>query len=204
MKVIIAQNAGFCGGVERAYEMVKKEFFDKKKKKNQKIAPAFILGSLVHNDGVAKEVESWGIKRIKNLRSIKKNSIVIITAHGAPKEVYEKITRKGAQVFDATCPKVALIHQLVKEKKQAGFQVIIFGDKNHKEVRGIASWGGSNLKIINSLKEARMLWEKYFSPKAKKHQKVKKVLLVSQTTQPILEFEKVKNFFKKSFSKERF
>ncbi len=155
--------------------MVKKNSLIKKEERTKNV-PVFILGSLVHNDGVAKEVESWGIKKIKNLRSVKENSIVIITAHGAPKEVYEKIAQKGAKVFDATCPKVALIHQLVKEKKQAGFQVVIFGDKNHKEVKGIASWGGSDLKIVNSLKEAQALWKNHFFQKKKGRQKAKKSL----------------------------
>ncbi len=202
MKIIIAQKAGFCGGVKRAYEMTKKNFF--KKKKNQKLDSVFILGSLVHNDGVAKEVESWGIRKIKNLKPVKKNSIVIITAHGAPKEIYEKITQKGARIFDATCPKVALIHELVKSKKKAGFQVIIFGNKNHKEVKGIASWGGNNLKIIDSFKEAQKLWKEHFSQKAKKIQKTRKVLLISQTTQPVLKFEKIKNFLKQAFCKGSF
>jgi len=189
MKIIIAKNAGFCGGVRRAYELVKRELHLKAPKRSSNV---FILGSLVHNEGVSQEVESWGIQKIKNLRPVKKGDVLIITAHGAPKEVYEKITQKGAKIFDATCPKVSLIHKIVKRSCATGTKVVVFGDKKHKEVKGILSWAGKKAEVIKDLKEAKEVWKR-LENKAKKEEKL---LLVSQTTQPFMEFDKVKEFFK--------
>lgn len=179
MIVKVAKNAGFCGGVNRAFVMVKKKF------KNSKSKPrVLILGSLVHNENVAAVIGGWGIKKINTLRSIKKDDIVIITAHGVSKERIQKIKDKGATVFDVTCPNVSRVHRSVSEYVKKGYDIVIFGDRKHKEVKGINGWCKNKAKIIENEKEMKSLAKTIARSK-----KNKPILVVSQTTQSITLFD---------------
>lgn len=177
MKITVAKNAGFCFGVKRAYDLacacpVRKKCSD-----------IYILGKLVHNDDVCRDLTSRGIREIKSLNDIKDGTI-IFTAHGVGPGLYEKASQKGLKIIDTTCPKVMKAQRLAKNYTQKGYQVIIFGDKKHKEVRGIKEWSRNKAKIIRSLKEAKKL----------KLDKNKKYCLISQTTQNVEEFRKIKNY----------
>lgn len=179
MKITVAKNAGFCFGVKRAYDLACSNSRSRGK--------IYILGKLVHNDDVCRDLKKKGIKEIKSLSQIK-NGTIILTAHGVGPSLYEKAAKKGLKVVDTTCPKVMKAQRLAQNYAKKGYQIIIFGDKNHKEVKGIREWSGNKAKIIGSFKEAKKL----------KLKKSKKYCLISQTTQNVQEFKKIRDYLSRA------
>lgn len=171
MDIFVSQFGGFCDGVKRAYDVVKDLSLENVKK------PVFVLGSLVHNDDVVRQIEKKGIGKIsqEDFEKSKKGEIgtIIITAHGVSPLVFEKIREKGIELLDTTCPKVTRAQRLTRNYIQRGEQVILVGDKEHKEVQGIWEWGEKKPFIVSSLEEAKRL----------KVPRGKKTFIVSQTTQ---------------------
>lgn len=175
MKITIAENAGFCFGVKRALDTI-----NKIKDKN-----IYVLGKLIHNPRVIQDLEKKGIKSIENSDNIGENSTIIISAHGIPDKTIEELKNKNLEVIDCTCPLVKKVHNLTKDAEKQGYTIIIFGDKEHTEVKGIKG----NLKntiIISDISEIKNL------------DKNKKYCLVSQTTQSVEKFNKLVEELKKS------
>jgi 4-hydroxy-3-methylbut-2-en-1-yl diphosphate reductase len=139
----VAKSSGFCSGVRRAIDISLKLSGE-----NRKI---YILGDIVHNSFVVSHLESKGIKKIKKL-SARKGATLIIRAHGAPKSLFAKARAMGYRVVDATCPKVKEIYRIARrlEKKQ---KLIIIGDHDHDEVKGIAGQLKGKPIIIESVKD---------------------------------------------------
>lgn len=190
MQIIKAKNIGFCGGVKRAFEMVEDGF--KKKDLNKKV---FTLGSLAHNRGVEKRIKEMGIEKISNMRKVKKGDTVIITAHGTSSLVYERIIARGAKVFDTTCVNVKRVQALAKEYQKKGWRVLIFGDRKHKEVRGILGHCRMKAEVVGDLREAIKTFNRI-----KKDGRFDKMVLMSQTTKNTKIFKKISDEFRK-FSK---
>ena len=185
VKISLTKNCGFCGGVQRAFSIVKKEFKDKSLKRR-----VFILGSLVHNENVMDMIKQWGIKKIKTLRSVKAGDVVIITAHGVRKDVMEQVLAKGCKLFNATCPKVSIIHKKVMDHHEKGFKVVIFGDREHKEVKGINGWCEGKASVVSDLADAKVLVKKWTMDKDKDKDK-DPIIIVSQTTQNADHYQQV-------------
>ncbi|MCK5460253.1 4-hydroxy-3-methylbut-2-enyl diphosphate reductase [Candidatus Parcubacteria bacterium] len=165
MKIIISKFAGFCHGVEMAYQTV----IDCAKQNNGDI---YILGDLCHNHEIVKKIESLGIKRIDSINDIQKGTI-IITAHGITREIMLKAKSKKLKIIDTTCPKVKKLQQIVHKFYKQGKQIIIFGDKNHKEIKGVNSWCDYQAVIISKIKDLQNI----------DFAKFRNALFVSQTTQ---------------------
>lgn len=168
MKIKIAENAGFCFGVKRALNQIEK--LDNKEDN-------YILGKLIHNPQVVNELEKKGLKSvlIEDINKLNKNSTIIISAHGVPDKTINNLKNQNFKVIDCTCPLVKKVHNLTKDAEKQGSSVIIFGDKEHTEVKGIAG----NLKdpvIISNINEINNI------------SKNRKYCLVSQTTQNVEEF----------------
>ncbi|MCX7641331.1 MAG: 4-hydroxy-3-methylbut-2-enyl diphosphate reductase [Elusimicrobiales bacterium] len=180
MRIIIAQNAGFCPGVNLALEKVI-ELASKKKKK------IYTLGQLIHNNDVIKELEKRQIKAIDKIDEIEdiRNSILVIRAHGIPPELENEIKDKKIDFVDATCPLVKRVHKIITYYKEKGYKTIILGDPNHAEVIGLIGYAKPNFVVISSEKEAEEL------------KNLDKVNLVSQTTQEEELFIKVANILSK-------
>ena len=180
MKISIAEYAGFCFGVKRAIDQIEK--LNKNNKKN-----IYVLGKLIHNPQVIKDLEKKGVKsiEIENIDNLNKNSTIIISAHGVPDNLITKLKKKGFKIIDSTCPLVKKVHNITKEAEKEGYKIIIFGDKEHTEVKGIKG----NLKhaiVISDINEINKLDEK------------KNYCLVSQTTQDVEKFDKLIKELKKS------
>ena len=139
MKIILSQFAGFCDGVRRAFEIVQNIESEKIKK------PVYVLGSLVHNQDVVKKIEEKGIHKIDMQKFLEAKpgeiGTVIITAHGAGPKIYEIAKEKNIDVIDTTCPKVIKVQRLAQVYSKRGYDIILVGDKNHKEVQSIFEWG---------------------------------------------------------------
>ena len=129
MKINVAKSAGFCFGVKRAVKIAL-ETADTGK-------PIFMLGDIVHNEDVVREIGSKGIQKINKLAGAGKNKVLLIRAHGESLKTIKKARGLGYTIVDATCPMVKEIHTIAKEMEKKGYVVIIIGDTHHDEVRGI-------------------------------------------------------------------
>ena len=169
MNVILAKSAGFCFGVKRAVNMV----YDEIAKKHDK--PIYTYGPIIHNDEVVKDMKDKGVIVVDDLKDLKHLSPgpMIIRSHGISRAEYEQIENSGFEIISATCPFVTKIHRLVEEYSAKEYQIIIIGNADHPEVKGIRGWvHGEDVKIIANAQEAELLEEN----------EKKKVCVVSQTT----------------------
>ena len=144
-KVILAENAGFCFGVQRAVETS----IDIKKKYNKKI---YTLGPLIHNSDVVAFLEQNDIYAIdyENINDLQEGDVVIIRSHGIPEAVFNDLKSRGLEVIDATCPFVTNIQKKVKKYSKEGYNIIIVGDENHPEVIGINGWCDNKATITKN------------------------------------------------------
>ena len=128
MQIHLAQSAGFCFGVRRAIKIARSLAAS-----HQAVC---MLGDLVHNETVIRELEAAGIRKIKRLGP-KRNGRLLIRAHGASRRTLAKACRHGYTLVDATCPMVREIHRIVRSMDRQGRRVIVIGDRHHDEVLGI-------------------------------------------------------------------
>ncbi|TCL69344.1 4-hydroxy-3-methylbut-2-enyl diphosphate reductase [Hydrogenispora ethanolica] len=171
MEIILAKSAGFCFGVKRALEMVQKALQDRS-------APVFCLGPLIHNPAVVEELEQNGLQVIDNIRNLPAGRLVI-RSHGVGPGVYREAAAQNLEIVDATCPFVKNVQQLAVFLVDQGYQVIIFGEKEHAEVAGVLESVGGNAFVIHG-QEA--LPESGIGPK---------VGVISQTTQDIAGYQRL-------------
>lgn len=131
-KVVVAPESGFCYGVQRAMDMVERAL-----RNGQKIA---LLGPIIHNPIVIKQLEMQGARIIEKVSEAKDEEIVFIRSHGVPPDIYEEIKKRNLRYIDATCPFVARAQRIVKEMSQKNFQVVIIGKKHHPEIIGLRGY----------------------------------------------------------------
>jgi len=170
LELLIADHAGFCGGVRRAFQMAEEA--------GQEHGKWYTLGPLVHNEEVIRYFENQGIKPIHQLSEINGGGI-IIRSHGVTPEIIREVEEKGYLVKDATCPLVKRVHNLAQMLRGEEYEVIIFGDRNHPEVQGILGWCDYRATVIASVDEAREL------------KQVNKLGIISQTTKSEEEYQSV-------------
>ena len=169
----LAKHSGFCYGVKRAVETVKKLKAQNPEKE------IFILGELIHNSHVIKELEDLGIKTISELPE-KGNGICVIRSHGASPEIFNQITNAGFELVDLTCPDVKKVQKKAIQLVQEGFFLIIVGKAEHPEVIAIkasAELFGSDIFVASDVSQLKQI-----EKQIKEH---KKVGVVVQTTQRI-------------------
>jgi 4-hydroxy-3-methylbut-2-enyl diphosphate reductase len=167
MNIKLAEESGFCFGVKKALDRIN-DIEDKK--------DISILGKLIHNPQVIDELKKQGVKFAETLDEIETDTLVI-SAHGVSDDIIERAKQKGITIIDTTCPLVKNVHNITKNLEQQGYRIIIFGDKDHTEVKGIKG----NLKdpiIITDISELDKI-------------KPGKYALVSQTTQDITKFNEI-------------
>lgn len=170
MEILVAKGAGFCFGVKRAIDIA----FNIAGKKHEGI---YTFGPIIHNPQV---IESLKVKGIAPTEDITRKDIktLIIRTHGIPLDLYEKASKAGYEIVDTTCPFVKKAQYYAKLLKEEGYQVIILGDREHPEVKGLMSYAGEDVVVINGKTAFDGNCEDM--PKLKK-----KVGLVVQTTQPL-------------------
>lgn len=171
MEIIIANNSGLCYGVKRALRIAKETI----NKKNEKV---FTLGDLIHNPQVIADLEKRGISSIENLNDIKEGT-VIIRSHGVSPDIYMMLAKKNIEIVDATCPIVKKIQKLVEDLAEAEDEIIIVGNKEHPEIKGLIGYSKGKGIIIENEQQA-----KSFPPK-------KERAILAQSTQDLYLFEKV-------------
>ncbi|MDI6758652.1 MAG: 4-hydroxy-3-methylbut-2-enyl diphosphate reductase [Candidatus Omnitrophota bacterium] len=195
IKINLAKSAGFCFGVQRALDIAFKLANSGK--------TVYMLGDIVHNEDVVKQIENAGIKKIKQTRRSKailfnpeadsrkiseklvpsNNKTLLIRAHGAGLAIIKKARGLDYKIIDATCPMVKEIHRIVRHMDKKGYQIIVIGDKKHDEVQGIIGQVNQNHQTKTIL----------FDPDLSKARKslvktitaVKKACVVVQSTQEL-------------------
>lgn len=169
----MAQCAGFCYGVKRAVETTKKVKIDNASKK------VWVLGELIHNSHVIKELDELGIKTVDELPK-DETGICIVRSHGMAPQKIQEITDNGFEVVDLTCLDVKKVQQKAIQLAKEDFLVLILGKPEHPEVIAIkanAELYSENVYVIQDLETLSSLEEKIKS--------IKKVGVVIQTTQKI-------------------
>lgn len=180
MSIKLADKAGFCFGVKRAMNMA----WEKLETKGD--AEIYALGQLIHNRQAVSKYEEKGLKTVNNIDEIKSGTKMIIRSHGVSKVIYDTAEEKNIEVIDATCPFVKKIHEIVKEYYLNGYKIIIVGDKNHAEVKGIAGWCNNDAIYIKDYKTLSAI----------KFDENSKYCLVSQTTMNEIVFDSIINKIK--------
>ena len=154
MKIRLADTRGFCAGVDRAIEIVKKVL-------EINGAPVYVKHEVVHNKTVVNELKSLGAVFVEEIEEVPDGEIVIYSAHGVSKEVESDSKEKELDVFDATCPLVSKVHAEVNTYAKLGFDCLLIGHLNHPEVEGTmgqfdTSYGGS-ISLIETLDDVKDL-----------------------------------------------
>lgn len=140
MIVKLAKSAGFCFGVKNAIEIAKKAALEGDGR-------VFTLGPLIHNRQVIEDLAEQGITALQGeekleeeLKELSSSDTLVIRAHGIPRKVYELLEHRGIRYIDATCPFVKRIHETVQKLEKEGRRIVIMGNPDHPEVKGIAGW----------------------------------------------------------------
>ncbi|MBV8172081.1 MAG: 4-hydroxy-3-methylbut-2-enyl diphosphate reductase [Candidatus Eremiobacteraeota bacterium] len=129
MEILRARTQGFCFGVELTYKKALAE--------TAQHDDVHTLGNIVHNPIIVKELDDRGLINIDSVDDIESGTL-FVRAHGLPPQTLEKAEAKGLRVVDATCPMVTRTQKLAKKLQDEGRSIIILGDPNHPEVKGIA------------------------------------------------------------------
>ena len=172
MKIFLAKDAGYCFGVRDAVNLAHTTA--------KKYGNVYMLGDIVHNENVVKNLENSGTKVVQLLEEVPKDKPVLFRAHGTANQVWQKAKERNIKIIDATCPLVQEIHDEVFKLEEEGRRIIIIGDHGHDEVVGIASQVANPIVIENP-------------GEAKEIKKIKKAGIVSQSTQTIENVQEIIN-----------
>jgi len=163
LKVAVDQNSGFCWGVVRTIDIAEQELHESKK--------LYSLGDIIHNPIEIERLREKGLATI-SLEGLKdvKDAKVLIRAHGEPPETFRRAKELGIELIDATCPVVTKVQERIRKFYDNGYQVVIFGKKDHAEVIGLVGHTNGTAIVIKSSEEVEKL------------DLTKKTVLFSQTT----------------------
>ena len=172
MKIKLASSYGFCFGVKRAIEIAEEH------------KGSVTYGPLIHNkDEINRLKEGYDIGLAEKLDNIHTNDAVVIRTHGIPKNELATLKAQKHKIIDATCPYVTTPQNIVKKMSEEGYSIVIFGDKNHPEIKGVVSYA-------ENLEDAFIVLE----PEELEDLPLKgKVAVVSQTTKKPEDFAKIVN-----------
>ena len=182
LNIILASPRGFCAGVDRAIEIVKKTL-------EKYGPPVYIRHEIVHNKNVVESLKKLGAIFIEEISEIPDPSRpIIFSAHGVPKSVPEETRLKKIFYIDATCPLVSKVHRETEQLYKEGFDIILIGHKNHSEVIGtMGQLPDGTIKLIETIDEVKNLNCK------------KSVAYVTQTTLSVDDTKKIVDALKLKF-----
>ena len=177
-----AKSYGFCFGVKRAVEIAENS-------KN-----AVTLGPLIHNPlEIERLAKNYNVKSVNSIDEINKDiKRVIVRTHGIPKNRLEELKKRNIEVIDATCPFVKKPQEIVEEMSKLGYDIVIFGDKNHPEIKGVMSYSVHNrVHVVLDVDELKNI-------------KLKdKIATVAQTTRKADEYLKIVDYLVKNYKEIR-
>ena len=171
MQIILDEGAGFCFGVERALKMAGEESRDASR-------PIVTIGPLIHNPQVIEEMKRDGVAVAEEGENLH-DTTAIIRTHGVRPQEENRLRKAGNRVLDATCPYVKKSHEYADLLRQEDYHIIVIGDPNHPEIKGVLSYSGERVTVITQPEEADSL--PHYA----------RVGVVVQTTYPIEKVQKV-------------
>jgi len=155
MDILLANPRGFCAGVDRAIEIVKRAL-------ELLGAPIYVRHEVVHNRFVVDDLKHRGAIFVEELDEVPDNATVIFSAHGVSQAVRQEAGRRGLKVFDATCPLVTKVHLEVARQCRAGRDMVLIGHAGHPEVEGtMGQWnaqaGAGTIHLVEDIDDVAHL-----------------------------------------------
>jgi 4-hydroxy-3-methylbut-2-enyl diphosphate reductase len=182
MEIILAEKMGFCFGVKRTVNETQKLI-------DQNSINAITFGPIIHNNDVITYFNQKGITYVNNLEELKqklkekKINTVVIRTHGVRKDILEEIKKLNLKVINGTCPYVTKVHKIVEKMSREGYPILIIGKADHPEIIGVTGYIDNNVPYF-IIKDEEELNQIDFS-------KIKKIAVVSQTTEKIEKVQKI-------------
>ncbi|WP_045223056.1 4-hydroxy-3-methylbut-2-enyl diphosphate reductase [Desulfonatronum thioautotrophicum] len=152
MNIIVAETAGFCMGVDMALRKLDSLLQGANRQTN-----VFTLGPIIHNPQVLQDYAAQGVTQINDPEALAPGQTVVIRAHGIPRNIESALQAKGVNLIDATCPKVKKAQLLIAKQAEKGRLMILLGEADHPEVRGLLSYASSGACVVDSEEEAMEL-----------------------------------------------
>lgn len=176
MKVILAEEMGFCFGVERALELIQTAAARGK--------AVHTMGDIIHNPQIVTDLERRGVRVIeRDQPQTVTEGIVAVTAHGARPGVRQEAEARGLEFMDTTCPLVTKVHKLVGRLRDENYTIIVYGDPQHPEVRGTLGWAGPEAVATKRIEE--LPWYGQVGKDGRPARWPRKLAVVVQTTQEL-------------------
>src|SRR4051794_13442274 len=150
MEVLLADEFGFCFGVERAVEMVEEAV-------EEGARPIRSLGPLIHNAQEMERLGAQGVSTIDLPEEADANTIAVIRAHGVTPQVQRELEQRAAKVIDATCPFVTRVQHLAERAASEGRDVVVAGNPDHPEMIGVVGYAPDNTYVVRDANEIAAL-----------------------------------------------
>ena len=171
MKIKLAENYGFCFGVKRAIKIAED---------NQNSAT---YGPLIHNaKEIARLKNDFDVALVEDIKDFKPGQTAVIRTHGIPKNELQHLKEQDVNVIDATCPYVTKPQQICEEMSEQGYDVVIFGDEEHPEIKGVKSYAGNGAYVVLGVSDLEKIRLR------------ERIAVVAQTTRKIEEYQKIVNY----------
>ena len=150
MEVLLADEYGFCFGVERAVEMVEEVV-------EEGARPIRSLGPLIHNAQEMERLGAQGVSTIDSPDEAGADTIAVIRAHGVTPQVQRELEQRAAKVIDATCPFVTRVQHLAERAARQGRDVVVAGNPDHPEMIGVVGYAPDNTYVVRDAAEVASL-----------------------------------------------
>ena len=171
MKIELAESYGFCFGVKRAIKIAEEN-------KN-----AATYGPLIHNSKEINRLEKdFKVGLTEDYKTFSAGDKAIVRTHGIQKDELAELKKDGVDVIDATCPYVTKPQQICQEMSEAGYDVVIFGDEAHPEIKGVKSYATHGARVVTCSDELKDMKFK------------EKIALVAQTTRRVEDYMEIANY----------
>ena len=181
MEIRLAKSYGFCFGVKRAIKIA------------ENASNAVTIGPLIHNNAEINRLkDNFNVTTLQDIHEAKGAKKAIIRTHGIPKGDLEHLRANKAEVIDATCPYVTKPQEICEKMSKEGYEIVIFGDADHPEVKGVASYAIYGAVVVQSVEELSKL-----------KLRGQKVAVVSQTTRKINEFLEITHYLESRYKEVR-
>ena len=186
LKIYLASPRGFCAGVDRAIEIVKKSI-------DKFGSPVYVRHEIVHNKHVVESLKKIGAIFVEEISEIKdKSRPVIFSAHGVPKKVPKEAEELNMKYVDATCPLVSKVHREAENMYKSGYHIILIGHKGHPEVIGTMGQIPENgITLVETTEDVKKIIFK----------KDEKLAFITQTTLSVDDTKEIIECLKKRFPK---
>lgn len=171
MKIELASSYGFCFGVKRAIKIA------------ENAKDASTIGPLIHNNEEINRLEqNFNVKTLDGINDLTDEKKAIIRTHGITKTDLESLKNSGINIIDATCPFVTKPQQICEKMSDEGYDIVIFGDENHPEIKGVKSYAKGKVFVVLDESELKNI------------KLSQRVAVLSQTTRKFEKFSQIVNF----------